>query len=109
MRPNCYAVLFGLLRGERTRQCDGQTFLLMNFRRLNPAFFLLATAGFAMAATSTVPRIPLKDFFDNPKISSAAISPDGKRLAFLAPEAYASKRLGLRCRNGREFGEGNHP
>ena len=59
----------------------------MNFRRLNPAFFLLATAGFAMAATSTVPRIPLKDFFDNPKISSAAISPDGKRLAFLAPEA----------------------
>ena len=37
----------------------------MNFRRLDPAFFLLATAGFAMAATSTVPRIPLKDFFDN--------------------------------------------
>ena len=32
-------------------------------------------------------RISLKDFFDNPKISSAAISPDGKRLAFLAPES----------------------
>ena len=58
----------------------------MNFRRLNPAFLLLAAAGFAMAAASAVPRIPLKDFFDNPKISSAAISPDGRRLAFLAPE-----------------------
>lgn len=32
------------------------------------------------------PIIPLKDFFDNPKISSAQISPDGKKLAFLAPE-----------------------
>ena len=32
-------------------------------------------------------RISLKDFFDNLKISGAAISPDGKRLAFLAPES----------------------
>jgi dipeptidyl aminopeptidase/acylaminoacyl peptidase len=31
------------------------------------------------------PRIPLKDFFDNPKISGAQISPDGKRLAVLMP------------------------
>ena len=36
--------------------------------------------------TSKPPEIPLKDFFDNPKISDAAISPDGKRLAFLSPE-----------------------
>ena len=36
--------------------------------------------------TSKPPEIPLKDFFDNPKISGAAISPDGKRLAFLSPE-----------------------
>jgi dipeptidyl aminopeptidase/acylaminoacyl peptidase len=38
------------------------------------------------------PRIPLKDFFDNPKYASAEISPDGKRLAFLAP---ADKRLNI--------------
>ena len=48
----------------------------------------MSTVGFgvAVAAPSVAARIPLKDFFDNPKISSAAISPDGKRLAFLAPE-----------------------
>lgn len=38
------------------------------------------------APPSSVTQIPLRDFFDNPRISSAAISPDGKRLAFLAPE-----------------------
>jgi len=32
------------------------------------------------------PLIPLSQLFDNPKISSAAISPDGLKLAFLAPE-----------------------
>jgi hypothetical protein len=32
-------------------------------------------------------EIPLKDFFDNPKINGAAISPNGKRLAFLSPES----------------------
>jgi dipeptidyl aminopeptidase/acylaminoacyl peptidase len=31
------------------------------------------------------PTIPLKDFFDNPKISSATISPDGLKFAFLKP------------------------
>jgi dipeptidyl aminopeptidase/acylaminoacyl peptidase len=40
--------------------------------------------GHSLIAQS--PTIPLKDFFDNPKISGAAISPDGKRLAFLSPE-----------------------
>ncbi len=44
------------------------------------------------------PRIPLKDFFDNPKYASAEISPDGKRLAFLAP---AENRLNIRiCEAG---------
>ena len=36
-------------------------------------------------ASSPPPRLLLKDFFDNPKYASAEISPDGKRLAFLAP------------------------
>jgi dipeptidyl aminopeptidase/acylaminoacyl peptidase len=36
--------------------------------------------------TSKPPEIPLKDFFGNPKISGATISPDGRRLAFLSPE-----------------------
>ena len=40
----------------------------------------------ANAQGQTPPLIPLKDFFDNPKISSAHISPDGKRFAFLAPD-----------------------
>ena len=43
-------------------------------------------------ASSPPPRIPLKDFFDNPKYASAEISPDGKRLAFLAP---ADNRLNV--------------
>lgn len=43
-------------------------------------------AGVARAENAPVAQIPLKDFFDNPKISSAEISPDGKKLAFLAPE-----------------------
>jgi dipeptidyl aminopeptidase/acylaminoacyl peptidase len=40
----------------------------------------------APAAAPLPPKIPLTDFFDNPKISSAHISPDGTRLAFLAPD-----------------------
>jgi dipeptidyl aminopeptidase/acylaminoacyl peptidase len=45
-------------------------------------------AGHSLVAQTTDKsrEIPLKDFFDNPKISGAAISPDGKRLAFLSPE-----------------------
>ncbi len=46
----------------------------------------LIVAGVAWAGNVPVAQIPLKDFFDNPKISSAEISPDGKKLAFLAPE-----------------------
>lgn len=47
-----------------------------------------ATGGSAPAnaADQKPPIIPLKDLFDNPKISSAHISPDGKRFAFLAPD-----------------------
>jgi hypothetical protein len=59
----------------------------MNARRLGLGISLLLVFGAAAAASAQpAPRIPLKDFFDNPKISSAAISPDGGRLAFLAPE-----------------------
>jgi len=46
----------------------------------------------AAQAAVTPPRIPLKDFFDNPKYASAEISPDGKRIAFLAP---ADNRLNI--------------
>ena len=46
-----------------------------------------------VAQTASKPaEIPLKDFFDNPKISAATISPDGRRLAFLSPE---SNRLNI--------------
>ena len=38
------------------------------------------------------PKIPMKDFFDNPKYASAEISPDGKHIAFLAP---ADNRLNV--------------
>jgi Tol biopolymer transport system component len=59
----------------------------MNARRLGLEISLLLVLGAAAAARAQpAPRIPLKDFFDNPKISSAAISPDGRQLAFLAPE-----------------------
>jgi Tol biopolymer transport system component len=46
----------------------------------------LVLGAAAAARAQPAARIPLKDFFDNPKISSAAISPDGRQLAFLAPE-----------------------
>jgi len=36
-------------------------------------------------ADQSPPRLPLKAFFDNPKYASATISPDGRRIAFLAP------------------------
>jgi dipeptidyl aminopeptidase/acylaminoacyl peptidase len=36
-------------------------------------------------AAARPPKIPIREFFDNPKISSAKLSPDAKRLAFLAP------------------------
>jgi dipeptidyl aminopeptidase/acylaminoacyl peptidase len=60
---------------------------MMNARRLELGIsLLLVLAAAAVARAQPAPRIPLKDFFDNPKISSAAISPDGRQLAFLAPE-----------------------
>ncbi len=59
----------------------------MNVRRLGLCILLLFGLGAVVTAKGQAPpRIPLKDFFDNPRISSAAISPDGRRLAFLAPE-----------------------
>jgi dipeptidyl aminopeptidase/acylaminoacyl peptidase len=50
---------------------------------------LLLSCGLRLLAEprpTPPPRIPLKDFFDNPKYASAEISPDGSRIAFLAPE-----------------------
>ena len=47
---------------------------------------LFARHSLVTQTTDKSREIPLKDFFDNPKISGAAISPDGKRLAFLSPE-----------------------
>jgi dipeptidyl aminopeptidase/acylaminoacyl peptidase len=47
---------------------------------------LAASIGSLHATSEKPPVIPVTDFFDNPKISSATISPDGKRLAFLGPE-----------------------
>jgi dipeptidyl aminopeptidase/acylaminoacyl peptidase len=57
------------------------------------ALFFPLVAGFAAEPAATPPpRIPLQQFFDNPKYASAEISPDGKRLAFLAP---ADRRLNI--------------
>lgn len=53
---------------------------------------LLWTAGAALLAQPLAvlaelpPLIPLKVFFDNPDKAGPQISPDGKRLAYLAPE-----------------------
>ncbi|MFZ5807616.1 MAG: S9 family peptidase [Verrucomicrobiota bacterium] len=52
---------------------------------LNLVLLLILTAC-SSSTHQRPPIIPLKDFFDNPKISSAKISPDGKKYAFLAPE-----------------------
>lgn len=51
------------------------------------ASILFMTLGHAdlTHAAGVPPRIPVEHFFDNPKISSAQLSPDGTRLAFLAP------------------------
>jgi dipeptidyl aminopeptidase/acylaminoacyl peptidase len=48
---------------------------------------VLAVAGFAHAGekTSSVPLIPRDVLFGNPDKASARISPDGRRLAYLAP------------------------
>jgi hypothetical protein len=60
---------------------------MIDTRRLGLGISLLLVLGATAASRAQpAPRIPLKDFFDNPKISSAAISPDGRQLAFLAPE-----------------------
>ncbi len=47
---------------------------------------LFVSTSLVHAQEQKPPVIPLKEFFDNPKISSAHISPDGKRFAFLAPD-----------------------
>ena len=48
---------------------------------------LSLTAGVsgAIAAEAVPPKIPLKDFFRNPKAAAYTLSDDGKYLAFLAP------------------------
>jgi len=53
--------------------------------------FSAALLGLAVIVSSSAeaarpPLIPITDFFDNPKIANAQLSPDGKRIAFLAPE-----------------------
>ncbi|HEX4085758.1 MAG TPA: S9 family peptidase [Chthoniobacteraceae bacterium] len=51
--------------------------------------FLLPWLAAALAASAAAPaRVPLREFFDNPQYASAEISPDGKRLAFLAPSDH---------------------
>jgi len=55
-------------------------------------FAFLLPISLLAAASAPPPRVPLKQFFDNPKYASAEISPDGKRLAFLAP---ADNRLNI--------------
>ncbi len=58
-------------------------------RSLCPILLLLSFAAPLLAdpapKPAPVPLIPLKEFFDNPKYAAAEISPDGKRLGFLAP------------------------
>jgi len=69
----------------------------MSIARCSNVLFAWAAAVLLLSACSKevketvssqahVPVIPLKDFFDNPKLGGAQISPDGEKLAFLAPE-----------------------
>ncbi len=49
-------------------------------------FFLLAMAGFVFSSCATAPKlIPRKILFGNPAKAQAKISPDGKKIAYLAP------------------------
>ncbi len=50
------------------------------------AVLTLLPALHAQPSPTPPPHIPLRQFFDNPKYAAAQISPDGKRLAFVAPE-----------------------
>ncbi len=50
------------------------------------ALIFFTGANALAAATITVPLIPRETLFGNPKIASPRLSPDGKMLAYLAPE-----------------------
>jgi dipeptidyl aminopeptidase/acylaminoacyl peptidase len=64
---------------------------LLTYRAMTLLRTGLLAAGVALLlaapvrADSAPSRLPLKAFFDNPRYASATISPDGKRIAFLAP------------------------
>jgi len=51
-----------------------------------------ALAGSAFGAAPAKDLIPLKDFFDPPKLRSPELSPDGSKIAFLVP---VEKRMAL--------------
>jgi dipeptidyl aminopeptidase/acylaminoacyl peptidase len=63
---------------------------------------LLLAAPFALEALAaeptapTSPLIPMEDFFRNPDVAAFAISPDGKKLAYLKPW---ERRLNIHVRN----------
>jgi Prolyl oligopeptidase family len=54
---------------------------------MTPLRTLLLVVLSISSAFAAPTRIPLKDFFDNPKIFGAQLSPDGKRLAVLMAAA----------------------
>lgn len=49
-------------------------------------FLIVSIVVFAQHASSEVPLIPRKELFGNPEKASPSISPDGKKLAYLAPD-----------------------
>src|SRR5258708_37778265 len=49
------------------------------------AAFFLGSLSIARADDAIPPKIPLQDFFRNPKAAGYNLSDDGKFLAFLAP------------------------
>ena len=51
-----------------------------------------------MTDTATVPLIPREVLFGNPERMGPRLSPDGERLAYLAPQERRPERLGRPCR-----------
>ena len=64
----------------------------MTTRRL----FLLALAACGLHAAADVPLIPRELLFGNPEKATPRISPDGARLAYLAPDSNGVRNVWVR-------------
>jgi dipeptidyl aminopeptidase/acylaminoacyl peptidase len=67
-----------------------------------PIVFALLIAGCAPRLAQLPPLIPRQVLFDNPAKKDPQISPDGKRLAYLAPDVSNVLQIRLRSLTGRD-------